>query len=71
LHVVLVSEREDASRPMLATVRPLVEREFLAERRKAQLDALYERLLQKYTVSIELPKEGEGKPATTAPGGGR
>ena len=53
VHLVLVTERMAATRPALADVRPLVEREHLAERRKAQLQALYEQLLQKYTVSIE------------------
>jgi hypothetical protein len=28
----------------------------LAERRKAEMQALYERLLAKYAVSIEMPK---------------
>ena len=67
LHLVLVPERVAATRPALADVRPLVERELLAERRKAQLQALYERLLAKYTVTIEMPK-GEKKQA--AAGGG-
>jgi hypothetical protein len=71
LHLVLVSQREDASHPTLAAVRPLVEREFLAERRKTQLQALYDRLLQKYTVSIELPKERKRKAGATESGGGR
>jgi uncharacterized coiled-coil protein SlyX len=46
-------------KPQLADVRPLVEREVVAAKRKTQLDALYERLLEKYTVSIEMPKEEE------------
>ena len=53
----------------LAEVRPLVERELLAERRRTQLQALYERLLAKYTVTIEMPKE-EKKPAPATPGEG-
>ncbi len=57
LHLVLIPERVAAAQPTLADVRPFVEREFLAERRKVQLQALYERLLQKYTVTIEMPKE--------------
>ena len=67
LHLVLVTERRVPPPPTLADVRPLVEREFLAE----QLHALYERLLKKYTVAIEMP--GEPPPATAAagPGGGR
>jgi hypothetical protein len=69
LHLVLVSERVAAARPALAEVRPLVERELLAERRRTQLQALYERLLQKYTVSIEMPKEPEKKQAEAKPAG--
>lgn len=57
LHLVLVTERQVPPPPTLVDVRPLVEREFLAERRKTQLQALYERLLKKYTVTIEMPKE--------------
>ena len=56
LHLVLVRERTDGAAADLATVRPLVEREVLAERRKAELQALYERMLAKYAVSIESPK---------------
>ena len=73
LHLVLVLERTAAAQPALADVRPLVEREFLAERRRAQLQALYERLLQKYTVAIEMPKEPAKKQAAgqTPEGAGR
>jgi len=56
LHLVLVRERTDGAAAELATVRPLVEREVLAERRKAEMQALYERLLAKYSVSIDMPK---------------
>jgi parvulin-like peptidyl-prolyl isomerase len=56
LHLVLVRERVAASTPRLAEIRPMVERELLAERRKRDLDTLYERLLQKYTVTIDRPK---------------
>jgi parvulin-like peptidyl-prolyl isomerase len=71
LHLVLVVQRVAAARPSLAEVRPLVEREFTAERRRAQLEALYERLLKKYTVAIEMPKEPEKKQAAAAGGSGR
>jgi parvulin-like peptidyl-prolyl isomerase len=59
LHLVLVLEREEARSPELADVRPLVERELVSAKRKAQLDAMYENLLEKYAVSIEMPKEEE------------
>src|SRR5512144_2453120 len=45
LHLVLVRERVGAAPPDLAAVRPQVERELVAERRRQALDALYERLL--------------------------
>lgn len=66
LHLVLVTERVAPARPTLAELRPLVEREYLAERRRTQLQQLYERLLEKYTVTIEMPR-GEGA-ATAASG---
>jgi len=53
LHLVLVHERVEGSLPELAAVRPLVEREVLAERRTRQLDAMYEQLLARYRVVIE------------------
>jgi PPIC-type PPIASE domain len=55
LHLVLVRERTEGAAADLAAVRPLVEREVLAERRKAELRALYERLLAKYSVRIDGP----------------
>ena len=62
LHLVLVRDRTAGAAADLATVRPLVERELLAERRKAALQELYERLLAKYPVSIDMP----AVPAATA-----
>lgn len=56
LHLVLVTARVPAALPDLASIRPAVERELLAERRKAELDSLYGRLLQKYAIAIEQPK---------------
>ena len=65
LHLVLVRDRTAGAAADLATVRPLVERELLAERRKAELQALYERLLAKYPVSIDMPSV-PAAPAATA-----
>ncbi len=58
LHLVIVRERVAGSLPDLAAVRPSVERDLLADRRKRQLAAMYERLLEKYTVVVERPKGG-------------
>ena len=71
LHLVLVTERETPPLPALADVRQLVEREVLAARRKAQLEALYTRLLAKYTVTIEMPAEPPQPAAAPAGGGAR
>jgi len=72
LHLVLVTERVAPSRPALAEIRAMVEREFTAERRQAQLQALYERLLAKYTVTFEAPlAAGKQAAASKSEGGTR
>jgi hypothetical protein len=53
LHLVFVSEKVPAAQQPLANIRPEVEREVLLERKKKELQNLYERLLEKYTVKIE------------------
>ena len=58
LHLVLVRERVETVQPTLAAVRGVVEREVLAERRKKQLAAMYERLLSKYRVVVDAPAAG-------------
>jgi len=63
LHLVLVRERHAGGALPLTAVRPQVERDFLSDRRRKQLTAMYERLLAGYRVTIEKPT-----PATTAAG---
>ena len=71
LHLVLVPERVAPARPALGDVRPVVERELLADRRRTQLQALYERLLARYTVTVEMAKgEAARTPSPTAPAEG-
>jgi len=53
LHFVFVTERQEARTPALAEVRPLVEREFLSARRTRELSQMYERLLERYRVTME------------------
>jgi PPIC-type PPIASE domain len=53
IHLVLVRERVESRLPPLAEVRPFVEREFTNERRTRELNAMYERLLERYRVVIE------------------
>ena len=53
LHLVLVRERVEGRMPSLEEVRPMVERELLGQRRREQLAAMYDELLQKYSVTFE------------------
>jgi parvulin-like peptidyl-prolyl isomerase len=57
VHAVLVREKTAARAPALADVRAAVERDFTADRRTRELDALYARLLAKTTVVIETAPE--------------
>ncbi|MEJ2471806.1 MAG: peptidylprolyl isomerase [Desulfuromonadales bacterium] len=65
LHLVYVEAREDARMPDLAEVRPAVERDLLADRRKRALEEMYEALLQRYQVTIERPKSDQGEEVAT------
>ena len=55
LHLVYLTEKDAGSAPTLDQVREEVTREFLAARRTAGLDSLYQRLRQKYRITIERP----------------
>lgn len=57
LHLVLVTERSAASTPPLADIRSVVIREWTNARRKEIEDARFNRLLSRYHVRIELPKQ--------------
>lgn len=71
VHIVYVREREDGRLPALADVRPLVEREFTADRRRRQLHAMYATFLERYHVVVEKRSdERKGADATAANGGG-
>lgn len=69
LHLVLVREFIGGSLPDLATVRAQVEREFLEDRRKRQLAAMYQRLLAKYTVVVDDARASAVEAPATAGGG--
>lgn len=58
-HLVLLTESVPGQTPDFGQVRPLVEREVLAERRRRQLDRMYEELLGRYSVTVEVPRAGE------------
>lgn len=66
LHLVYVRERVAGREPSLEDVRDAVTRDLLTSRRKEQLESMYERLLEKYTVVIDMP-DPEASPADEAP----
>jgi hypothetical protein len=53
LHLVRLDERTDSSIPEFQEVADLIAREMLVERRRNAIDKLYDRLLDKYRISIE------------------
>jgi hypothetical protein len=57
-HVVRVTDREEGRLPDLAEVRPVVEREWLANRRQELKDLSYSRLREGYEIIVELPEAG-------------
>jgi hypothetical protein len=63
LHLVLVRESVPGRAATLDEVRRDVERELLSERRRDQLAAMYEELLGKYSVTVEVPPSQAGKEA--------
>ena len=63
LHLVFVRQRIDSREPALDDVRNAVSRDLLTSRRKEQLERMYERLLERYTVVVDMP-DPEVSPAT-------
>ena len=65
LHFVFIAEKIEGRVPDLEEVRGAVERELVAQRRREANDKIYQRLRERYTVTIEGPepvaeKEGKG-----------
>ena len=62
LHLVMLRESVTGRAAVLEEVRREVERELLSQRRREQLAAMYDELLQKYSVTVEgaAGPEGEG-----------
>ncbi len=63
LHLVEVTDSQEASMPDLADIEDRVRNEYLAEAKRRADEAFYEQVRSKYTVSIEAPAEPE--PATS------
>ena len=65
LHFVFIAEKIEGRVPDLEEVRGAVERDLVAQRRREANDKIYQRLRERYTVTIERPdpvaeKEGKG-----------
>ena len=58
LHVVRVHERIESKLPEFDEVRVAVQREFAYERRLQSQETLRQRLLERYTVTVESPVDG-------------
>jgi hypothetical protein len=67
VHLVFVRERQDGRVLSLAEVRTQVERDFTADRRRRQLEAMYEGFLGRYRVCVET-RTGEPTAAAASPG---
>ena len=63
LHLVFVRQRIDSREPALDDVRDAVSRDLLTSRRKEQLERMYARLLERYTVVVDMP-DPEASPGT-------
>jgi len=57
MHLVFVTERDAGHVPALAEVRTQVERELTVDRHRKRLDAVYQKLLESYTVVVEKRSE--------------
>lgn len=53
LHVVRVHERSPASRPELPSVRDVVTRNLVAQRRRQALESAYDELRRRYTIKVD------------------
>jgi hypothetical protein len=62
-HLVLVTKRIDARMPGLAEIRPVVEREYLVQRRLELKDLAYRKLLEGYEVVVEAGPKNAGADA--------
>ena len=71
LHLVWVEAQQAGRMPALDEVRPEVERDVAAERRRQRIDAMYVQLLSRYKVVVEQRRahpQGDGAAAAPGPG---
>ena len=61
LHLVRITTREAGDLPAVAEIRPVLEREWRTERRKAANERFYESLRARYNIEIRLPADSSDK----------
>ena len=61
LHLVRIDTREAGDLPAVAEIRPVLEREWRTERRKAANERFYESLRARYNIEIRLPADSSDK----------
>jgi hypothetical protein len=61
LHLVRMTKRKAGGLPAMAEIRPILEREWHAERRKEADNSFYQVLSARYDVEIRLPADPAGK----------
>ncbi len=66
LHLVRVDGRTDGRMPELSEVRDAVKRDWFAARRREAKEALYGRLRERYTVTVETPDWADPSAQTVA-----
>ena len=61
VHLVFVEEKEDGRLPELEEIRPLVEREWIAQRRSDAKRDFYDKLKTRYEIIIESPDQSSSQ----------
>jgi hypothetical protein len=61
LHLIRITKRETGGLPDVAEIRPILEREWYAERRKEANERLYQAIRERYDVEIHLPADSADK----------
>jgi hypothetical protein len=61
LHLVRITNSETGGLPLIAEIRPILEREWYAERRKEANEHFYQAIRARYDVEIRLPADSAGK----------
>jgi hypothetical protein len=68
LHLVRITQTEPARPLGFEAAAPLVERDFLADRRKREMDRFYDQLLENYRVELDFDAEPEDPDAIASSG---